>query len=109
ADLLGVRGGTSDRQAHLNRIISKHVDFVLCDVDNVAPVLVIELDDSSHSENGRQDRDRFLNDAFASARLPMLRVSARRSYDLTLLRASLRESIASPATPIASGAKSRSR
>ena len=50
ADVLWVPGGTADRQRHLNRILAKHLDFVLCHPGSSAPVLAIELDDSSHGE-----------------------------------------------------------
>jgi uncharacterized protein DUF2726 len=85
ADLLRVRSGVSEPQAHLNRIISKHVDFLLCQPLDVSPVLVIELDDASHIGEERQARDRFVNAAFAGAGLPLLRIRAARGYDPRLL------------------------
>src|SRR5207245_3737724 len=89
ADLLRVRPGEREPQAHLNRIIAKHVDFVLCDRESIAPVLAIELDDSSHSERNRPERDKFLDDAFSGAELSLVRVPARRTYDPAGLRAEI--------------------
>jgi very-short-patch-repair endonuclease len=104
ADLLSVRKGTSERQAHLNRIISKHVDFVLCDPREVSPLLMIELDDSSHQEQRRQVRDEFLDQAFAGAGLPLLRVIASPTYDQGTLSAAIAERISSMAGgPITEG------
>lgn len=89
ADLLNVPRSTKDWQAHFNRIQSKHVDFVVCDTKMVRVGLVIELDDSSHSQPGRRDRDDFLNAALAAAHLPILRVPARAKYNPNELRAQL--------------------
>lgn len=44
------------------------------------PMLVIELDDTSHSRTRRKEHDRFLDDALAAAGFPLLRVTAQRPY-----------------------------
>jgi len=44
------------------------------------PILAIELDDSSHREGRRRERDSFVDDALSAAELPLLRVPVRRSY-----------------------------
>ena len=80
SDLLWLPQGTRDRQAYLNRIQSKHVDFVLCDSATTEPRLLIELDDSSHQKARRRSRDAFLDEAVRRAGLPILRVPAKRSY-----------------------------
>jgi len=80
ADVLWIPGSTTDRQRHLNRILAKHLDFVLCHPDSSAPVLAIELDDSSHREGKRRKRDSFVDAALSAAELPLLRVPVRRSY-----------------------------
>jgi hypothetical protein len=80
ADLLWLPRGTRDRQAHQNRIIAKHLDFVLCSRDSLAPRLAIELDDSSHSRASRRERDSFVEAALGAAGLPLLRVPVRRGY-----------------------------
>ena len=79
-DLLYLPKGTENRQAHMNRVQSKHVDFVLCDLQNVRPLLVIELDDSSHEREDRKDRDAFVDQALEDAALPILHVPANRTY-----------------------------
>jgi hypothetical protein len=93
ADLLSVQKGAAERQGHMNRITAKHVDFLLCDRAAVAPVLAIELDDSSHDAADRQKRDVFLDDAFAAAGLPLLHVRANRSYDVADLTRQIAERI----------------
>jgi very-short-patch-repair endonuclease len=80
ADLVWLPKGTQNRQAHLNRVLSKHIDFVLCHRETVSPVLAIELDDSSHNMSYRQSRDAVVNDILHSAGLPILRIPAKYSY-----------------------------
>lgn len=63
------------------RISSKHVDFVLCDKRSQKIVLCIELDDRSHDKADRKQRDGFVNHAFKSAGLPLLRIPTAKSYD----------------------------
>jgi very-short-patch-repair endonuclease len=86
SDLLWLPKGTEKRQAHLNRIQSKHIDFVLCDRTTTEPRLLIELDDSSHRRTDRQSRDAFVDQAAGQAGLPILRVPAKRSYGVGELR-----------------------
>jgi len=86
SDLLWLPHGTTNRQSHLNRIQSKHVDFVLCDSATTEPRLLIELDDSSHQSARRGGRDTFLDEAVRRAGLPILRVPAKRSYAPAQLR-----------------------
>ena len=86
SDLLWLPQGTRDRQAYLNRIQSKHVDFVLCDGATTEPRLLIELDDSSHQSARRRSRDAFVDEAVRRAGLPILRVPAKRSYAPEQLR-----------------------
>ena len=79
-DLVDLPKGTENRQSHTNRVISKHVDFLLCDREKLSPLLVIELDDSSHERDDRAQRDAFVDEALGAAGLPILHVSANRSY-----------------------------
>jgi hypothetical protein len=79
-DLLYPPKGTENRQGHMNRVMAKHVDFVLCDLQNIKPLLVIELDDSSHEREDRQERDAFVDQALEAASLPILHVTAKHTY-----------------------------
>lgn len=93
ADLLRVRAGTAQRQSWQNRILAKHVDFVVCDGDTLEPLLAIELDDNSHDRPDRIERDAFLDQALEAAELPLLRVRVTRTYDARQLRRSIDEKI----------------
>ena len=79
---------------HANRIDRKHVDFVLCHLKTMQPILVIELDDSSHERADRQARDKLVDSAFAAADLPILHVICRGSYDDEELKQQIRTAIA---------------
>jgi hypothetical protein len=95
ADLLWVPKGTpGGRQGHFNRVQAKHIDFVLCDQDNVRPFLAIEVDDSSHGASDRTSRDAFVDEAMRVAGLPMLRVRARGSYNMQELRNQIQSALA---------------
>ncbi len=94
ADLLRVEKGSKDYRAWLNKILSKHIDFVLCDHENLEVALGIELDDPSHQRPDRQERDQFVNQAFEDAGLPLLRVETDTSYDSDMLRQLIDEAIA---------------
>jgi hypothetical protein len=67
-------------QSSFNRISGKHVDFVLCDPARLRVVAVIELDDRSHERFERGVRDSLVDSALKNGGIPVLRISARRSY-----------------------------
>jgi very-short-patch-repair endonuclease len=56
---------------HVN---AKSVDFVLCDKSYISPKLVIELDEKSHNELDRQERDKIVEDILKQINLPFLRI-----------------------------------
>jgi len=103
-DLLWVPDTTPQRFMHLTRVMSKHVDFVLCDRHTVAPVLVVELDDASHELPGRAERDAFVDAVLRSTGLPVLRVRARRSYTVAEVAELLRKEIGAAGSREGSGA-----
>jgi len=70
-----------DWQRAFNKISAKHFDFVLCDSDSLKVLATVELDDSSHQRVDRVKRDDFLNQAVASAGLPLIRFPVQAAYD----------------------------
>lgn len=68
-------------RGHGGRISQKHLDFVLCDPENSAIVLAVELDDRTHNAPERRTRDEFVDDVLARAGVRLLRVRARSEYD----------------------------
>lgn len=90
ADLFFPRTGDyGTNVSYRNRIARKHVDFLLCDPRSMKPLLGIELDDASHNRADRQERDEFVDQAFAAAGLPLHRQRVQRAYNLNALRSSL--------------------
>lgn len=67
------------RKSNFDHIKSKHIDFVICDAA-LSPVIVVELDDSSHRRPVRVARDRDVDRILKIAELPILRVPVRRTY-----------------------------
>jgi hypothetical protein len=90
-DIVGVKSGLEKgaRQAAINRINRKHVDFLLVRSNDLAPVVGIELDDSSHDAQDRRERDAFVDSVFASAGLPLIHVPAQKAYNAADIRAKI--------------------
>lgn len=105
ADIINVKKGFDPKtqQGHFNRISRKHADFILCDVAQMMPRVVIELDDASHQTRKASQRDEQKNTIVESAGIRLLRVRAERNYNTAQLRESLASAVASvnPAQSIA--------
>ncbi len=89
----------SKHRIYTNKIDRKHVDFLLCDPKTVRPILGIELDDKSHQRQDRQERDAFVENVFAAAKLPLVRVPVKFSYSVTDLAAFLQPFLGKKETP----------
>lgn len=92
-DVLFLPKGTTERQSWLNKVRQKHLDFVLCERQSIGPVLVIELDDSSHQREDARKRDAFKNKSLQDAGLPILRVNVQKSYDPTQLAELIQQAV----------------
>ncbi len=73
-DILWLINEPPNRKEHLGRLSCRHVDFLLCEPGTLKPLLAIELDDRSHQSPYAQESDRYKNEVFAAARLPLLRL-----------------------------------
>lgn len=83
ADIVNVQ--SIDRAAWrsaFNRIASKSVDFVVMDLRNGTSIMVIELDDRSHSRPERRDRDALVNDVLRQASIPLVRFKPSGRLDI---------------------------
>lgn len=89
ADIFYTPYGTN--VSHFNRITGKHVDFLLCDIQTMKPILGIELDDASHSQPDRKARDVFVDEVFKVAELPLLHIQAKRAYHVEELLAQIKQ------------------
>ncbi|MGH8545852.1 MAG: DUF2726 domain-containing protein [Gammaproteobacteria bacterium] len=88
ADVVSVRPmkNRSAWQRAFNRINAKHFDFIFCTKDNLSIVGAVELNDRSHQNSKRQDRDRFLQEVCKIISLPLVQIQARSAYSVTELR-----------------------
>ncbi len=107
ADIATVKAGlsASARQGALNRVASKHFDFVVCRASDLSLVCAVELNDTSHDSKRAQARDALVVGVCRSISLPLLQVPAQRSYAVTDIRARLQELIGAPAVPEISAAR----
>jgi hypothetical protein len=82
ADVVTPKKGLSrsDRQRALNKIISKHFDFILCNNDDLSVLCAIELNDKSHQADDRKQRDKLVTKVCDSAGLPLIEIKAKQSY-----------------------------
>jgi uncharacterized protein DUF2726 len=68
-------------QAAFNRVAAKHVDFVLCDQVTLAPMVAIELDDSTHYRRDRIERDVFMDELFRVIGVGLIHQRVQATYD----------------------------
>jgi len=95
-DLFYVKSNDPSKyRTYTNKIDRKHVDYLLCDLKTVRPLLGIELDDKSHQKSDRQVRDEFVEKVFTAAKLPLVRIPVQRSYSISELESLLRQYIGS--------------
>jgi hypothetical protein len=78
-----------ERQTALNKIQRKRIDFVICDPDDYSIYCAIELDDKSHSQKNRVERDQFLERALSGAGVVLHRFPAQRTYSIPEIRQKL--------------------
>jgi len=93
ADVLEVKKGANWNKL-FPKIKAKHFDFVLCHPQTLQILAVIELDDSTHAQRKRQERDRFVNQICGVARLNLIRVTTSSKYDLKELRSKIQNAVA---------------
>lgn len=80
ADIIEVDEYAKDRRKKFNYIAQKHCDFLLCERESMRPLLFIELDDSTHQQRDRQERDRFVDKVCKSAGMPIHHIPVARDY-----------------------------
>lgn len=87
ADLIDVDDNldNSTHQKYLNKIISKHIDFALCNPDDFKIKLLIELDDSSHDKADVIKRDIFLESVCEKTEYKLLRVNNANNIEEKIL------------------------
>ena len=84
ADIVKVKSGLNKSawQNAFNKIQSKHIDIVACDPTTLSVLFVIELDDKTHSQSKRHNRDQFVDNVLRAAGIPIVHFTAKNSYSL---------------------------
>ncbi len=93
----------NENQSAYNRINRKHVDFVICEPQTMAPLFAIELDDSSHERADRVERDAFVDSVFEAAQLPLLHIPVQLSYNTNDLGALFKDTLQKKNRPASAG------
>lgn len=88
ADLVEVSAEAEHKEylKYFAKIKSKHIDFVLCNKENLYPELLIELNDNSHNIDGRVDRDNFLKAVAEKTGYKIIFVSGTQNLEETVLK-----------------------
>lgn len=92
-DFIYIANQPKDGTFYPNQVMFKHVDFLLCGKFRIEPLLVIELDDSSHNSSQRMENDKVKNEICDAVGLPYLRIALQKRYDPDLLRRQIKEKI----------------
>ncbi len=93
ADFTFLANQPENQKFHRNQLMCKHVDFLLCNKFSLAPILGIELDDSSHKLLEHQERDKFKDNLFLAVGLPLLRMDLQSDYPSDYLRQKIEEKL----------------
>ena len=72
---------TSKNIKDFNKIKSKTIDFVITDVNSKIK-LCIELDDTTHIKENRQQRDKFIEELFKQLDIKLIRIPVQNYYNL---------------------------
>ena len=73
--LLLVKDEMNDLQGKFDWINKLFVDFVIFDRNQIQPIMVIELNDSTHTWTNRKARDQFIKDALEKNDIQLLTVN----------------------------------
>ncbi|NLP25930.1 MAG: DUF2726 domain-containing protein [Clostridiales bacterium] len=74
ADIVEVKKGLKREEwsKYFNKIKSKHVDFALAEPDTLEILVLIELDDKSHAQKDRIERDIFVDKVYSVTNIPII-------------------------------------
>lgn len=97
--------GQKNQYKYFNKINKKHIDFTLCEPKTAKILGCIELDDYTHNQEKRQERDEYVNQVLAQANIPLLRYKVYKNYDIPYLKMKIMELLSDSKT-IGSGFKS---
>lgn len=87
-DLLALKNNTKRKIASgaLSRASNKQLDFVLCDRNDMTPVMAIDLVYGMGKDGHKVQRDYFVNGALDTASIPHVRIKAKNGYSIAEVR-----------------------
>jgi len=94
ADFIEVTARGKEYQGWWNKIRSKHVDFLIWDVQENKVALAIELDGKSHQSEKMQKRDEFVNEVYGRIGIKLKRV--RVGNDFSRVSSGIKDSLNTP-------------
>lgn len=80
ADLVEVTT-KENKMTYFNKVKSKHIDFVLCDIKTLKPLVCLELDDKSHNRNDRVERDNFIDEVLINVGYKVIHIPCKYNYN----------------------------
>lgn len=83
-DIIEPRKGEKNYKSLFYKVQAKHVDFVICD-QNLRIKAILELDDNSHNQKDRQERDAFVDQILTSVGYKVIHVHAITENTLAVL------------------------
>ena len=85
-EFLYIPNGTEKFMTHWMKISQKHVDFLICDEESMRIYCAIELDDKSHDEADRIQRDIFVDAAIRNAGIAIIHLPCQYAYSFEDLK-----------------------
>lgn len=78
-DFISVKRGMTKNEAYsyICKIKQSHIDFLICNPENLYPLAAIELDDNTHQSLKAQEKDKFKDEVFKSAGIKLYRIKNR--------------------------------
>lgn len=70
-----------EKQKYFNKIKNKHIDFIICNPENLAILVLIELDDKSHERKNRIARDEFVNKLCEKVGYKLIRTNNANNFE----------------------------
>jgi hypothetical protein len=70
----------------LSKAALKYIDFVLCDKNDMQPVLAIDLVHRQGNDGYKTQKDLFVSNALDTANLPLARIKVKSGYSLEEIR-----------------------
>jgi len=93
-DVVQVRKGAKDFEAHRSQIAACGIDFLLCDREKLAPLLALQVEGIARERGARGERERALLQALDAVGIAFFKIPAQATYDIEELGALIHEQLA---------------